>query len=753
MAGNTTDGARVSLTFIFTLLFAAFGLAACGGGGASSSDNTSPPDTPPATTYSITATSGGNGSVTPSGTTSVARGASQSYTITPNSGYAVATLVVDGSAVATSTTHTFSSVQANHTISATFSAAPAGGIVVSLVPSRTSGVAPLSVFFDASGTTDAGVTTRPFHDLEYTWSFGDSGSGTWANGAQPGVSSKNSATGPVASHVFETPGTYTVSVTAFDGTDTATTTTSITVTDPDTVFSGIDTTCFSTSGAFADCPNGATHITTSDFLTAMGYQATSRRLLFRRGETFSATGSARITAAGPGIVGAFGTGSPPSISKSGVSDILLLSSATTPALKDWRVMDLDFNGNSIQGVRAIAGAGTIKQFTLLRMRIHDVEFGFVLDGQALDIVKANNPDHTVWDEIAVVDSTISPVIGLNSGWRIYVASQRLSILGNQLGVLSGTGGGTHIIRTPYIGKGVIENNTLARSPLHLNIKMHAPPWCDADSPAGVCICPNNCSVSSFADAHPECADLSGYGSATDLHPIGIYAATSGYTEQVVVSDNKIIGAGSAYLTAIGPQNDQADERVRDINIERNWLQAGGASTRSEIVLSSSETTVRNNICDLTNGSASGRFCVDVRVDGGLAVGPAPVPDQIRIYNNTAYSGDSNSTFAGVLIEQGVSNDIFIANNLAYAPLAATSIFVSASACPACYTASNNSSDPQVKNVSPRFAATPPALLTDWIPTAGSYAINGGTAVPVWSDFFRTNSPRDEVIDVGAVKSP
>src|SRR4030067_554946 len=108
--------------------------------------------------------------------------------------------------------------------------APApGGLVLSLVPARTSGVAPLAVFFDASATTDTGVTNRPFHDLEYTWSFGDPSAGTWANGAQPGVSSKNSATGPVTAHVFETPGAYTVSLTAFDGTNTATTTTTITV--------------------------------------------------------------------------------------------------------------------------------------------------------------------------------------------------------------------------------------------------------------------------------------------------------------------------------------------------------------------------------------------------------------------------------------------------------------------------------------------------------------------------------------------
>jgi len=193
---NHNKAGSISLPgVLFTVLIAVAGLAACSGGGGWGS--TTVPNTT-LTTYTITASTGTGGAVTPSGATTVAQGASQSYTITPNGWYAIATLVIDGSTIASSSTHTFTNVQANHTFSATFSATAPGGIVLSLVPARTSGVAPLAVFFDASGTTDIGVTTRPFHDLEYTWSFGDPGSGTWASGAQPGVSSRNSATGPVA---------------------------------------------------------------------------------------------------------------------------------------------------------------------------------------------------------------------------------------------------------------------------------------------------------------------------------------------------------------------------------------------------------------------------------------------------------------------------------------------------------------------------------------------------------------------------
>ncbi len=107
-------------------------------------------------------------------------------------------------------------------------------ITVSLVPNRTSGVAPLAVFFDATDTKSTN-TVRPFHELLYQWNFGDPNSGTWATSKK----SKNTATGGVSAHVYEVPGTYTVSlvVTDADG-NTATESIVITVDDPNVVFGG-----------------------------------------------------------------------------------------------------------------------------------------------------------------------------------------------------------------------------------------------------------------------------------------------------------------------------------------------------------------------------------------------------------------------------------------------------------------------------------------------------------------------------------
>ena len=73
------------------------------------------------TSYAINASTGANGSISPSGTTNVSTGGSQTYTITPAAGFSIATLVVDGSSVSPATSYTFTDVRATHTIRATFS--------------------------------------------------------------------------------------------------------------------------------------------------------------------------------------------------------------------------------------------------------------------------------------------------------------------------------------------------------------------------------------------------------------------------------------------------------------------------------------------------------------------------------------------------------------------------------------------------------------------------------------------------------
>ena len=73
-----------------------------------------------ARTFTISATAGAGGSISPSGSVFVAEGSDKVFTITPNSGYHIADVQVDGISVGAVSTYTFTDVVANHTISATF---------------------------------------------------------------------------------------------------------------------------------------------------------------------------------------------------------------------------------------------------------------------------------------------------------------------------------------------------------------------------------------------------------------------------------------------------------------------------------------------------------------------------------------------------------------------------------------------------------------------------------------------------------
>jgi parallel beta-helix repeat protein len=73
-----------------------------------------------ANTFTISASAGANGAISPSGGVTVNDGDNQSFTITPDAHYHVADVLVDGGSVGAVTDYTFTTVGADHTISATF---------------------------------------------------------------------------------------------------------------------------------------------------------------------------------------------------------------------------------------------------------------------------------------------------------------------------------------------------------------------------------------------------------------------------------------------------------------------------------------------------------------------------------------------------------------------------------------------------------------------------------------------------------
>ena len=76
--------------------------------------------TPPAETFTITASAGQGGSITPSGAVTVEKNGSQTFTITPSEGYEIAAVIVDGTSQGAVDTYTFENVTEAHTITASF---------------------------------------------------------------------------------------------------------------------------------------------------------------------------------------------------------------------------------------------------------------------------------------------------------------------------------------------------------------------------------------------------------------------------------------------------------------------------------------------------------------------------------------------------------------------------------------------------------------------------------------------------------
>lgn len=576
-------------------------------------------------------------------------------------------------------------------------------ITVSLVKGRVADgstdtcVTPCLMFFNATGTTDASVTSNPFHDVQYTWSFGDPASGaTWSYGAGAGVNSKNAAYGPITAHVFETAGTYTVTLTAYDGTNTNSTTASVVVTDATTYFGSANTVCVSTSGTFTGC-TGSTNVTSADFdATIATYAVSGKRVRFRCTETFDGSTVATVTAKNIGLIDTYGT--LPCTAKVTASFV----STLTPMLRfasnstDWRVVDLEFDGT---GMQATSNALDITDGTsILFLRINAHDYGtYGLKGDP------GGGAHTV-NKWALVDSSMSAMTGFatNATFGIFAGTTAgyAAVMGNNIVLTSDSTRHGHSTRFPGASQVVISNNTLDRG------------------------------ANGFTNI-----DMHGYSSG------GVW--TGQYVEQVVISANKSIELN----IAVGPQNAISDERLRNIIIERNWsltTAATAAQSMACLDVAAQYVTVRNEICgSSSNNPHIGFLIVHTKADAGIE----PAPQYVWAYNNSMVAENSTGGASAVMMRQG--SNLFAKNNLAYTPLA-TKTYQDAGVAPivvhdpgTATTTGGNSTNGQMKSTDP-LLTYPPNTTVKWKPAGGSYAIGTGGSVPVWSDFnfVAEPSPRD-----------
>lgn len=576
----------------------------------------------------------------------------------------------------------------------------ADGMQLAVGTSRAAGVAPLAVFFDASATT-ATSTTRPFHDLEYRWRFGESNSGTWNCGAKAGTASRNEALGPVAAHVFESAGIYPITVSAFNGTSTVFYSCNITVTPADTEFAGNKTVCVSGAGNFEGCPAGALPVTSSNPTTAVANNigAGNKRILFRRGESFSVSAPIAIDRGGPSMLGAFGTGAKPIFTATTINPIFNLSSQATPTrVSDWRFQDIAANGGP-SGAIIFFGNGHASRMLINRVDTSNTQGALTLAASQLTGYNAVMPfTHAIWDEFYLANNSLGSLY-LTNGNAVFANSRRFAALGNTVDT---AGLGEHGIRMQLVDRGVFSHNTIqsiAAGRHHLTLR-------------GV-----------------------NWNGDNTVRP-------GTYSEKVVVSDNKFTGGGNGEIMTISAQFSSANERGRNFIVERNWFD-GSAAAASMVKSAFTDVTIRNNVASFPSLNGGGIFASvkDEDTSGAFR------PDRVNVYNNTVYLASTSANYFALFF--AANNDVRdlagrtfdVRNNILYAPSSANA-FITGNTASATITPSNNSSN---VGSNPLFASTPPLTVESFRIGAGSYANGAATVVPVWSDFFgvpTTGAPRD-----------
>ncbi|MEN8756854.1 MAG: fibronectin type III domain-containing protein, partial [Desulfobacterales bacterium] len=155
-----------------------------------------------ANTFTITATPGSHGSISP-GTVSVEQGSGKTFTITANSGYEIADVVVDNQSKGAVTSYTFNDITTNHTITATFDAVST--VSTDDDSSGSTSTSDSSSSSGNSGSTDSTSSTSASSDAVI---IDNGGSGT----SKKGTWSVSAGTGPYGSESLynkTVSGTYT----------------------------------------------------------------------------------------------------------------------------------------------------------------------------------------------------------------------------------------------------------------------------------------------------------------------------------------------------------------------------------------------------------------------------------------------------------------------------------------------------------------------------------------------------------------
>jgi hypothetical protein len=213
-----------------------------------------------------------------------------------------------------------------------------------------------------------------------------------------------------------------------------------------------------------------------------------------------------------------------------------------------------------------------------------------------------------------------------------------------------------------------------------------------------------------------------------------------YTEYVQISDNLFGGTAGAQLVETAPQNQQFDERLRNIVVERNLFQGVAGGFARQILVSAVNATVRDNVFYVAAGAA-------VAPQYGAQVaqrGVEPVPEYVELYNDTCYAqqtigsclGFDGANFAAPGTNSWAQNNLFYDNGTTSPVVVDKGSGNSVSG-----NSPDSAADPLMVNASGTFG-----LIADFQPTQN---YSGGAAVPVWYDALQI--PWSPTWSLGALK--
>jgi len=564
------------------------------------------------------------------------------------------------------------------------------GMSVSATASRSSGLLPLGIFFNATATTDAS-TSLPFHELLYIWDFDDASAGTFTNGRTAGLT-KDAATGPVAAHVYHAAGTYNPTVTVFNGLSSKTfTLPTITVSAwPDDA----NTICVSSDSlpvqGIGGVPDNASVLQEDDFPTIVALGGANKRILLKAGDVFLAPDQVTAPATGPGMIGAYGS------ANNGRAIVRWATGNTTRflllgATSDLRICDTEYDGQD-EPIGGFISSGAWTNILLSNLEVYGVASG-------------------------VVCTTVTS------------SNTFLSKCDFQNFVLDSGGNGGAVARTDGDNVVYLDCNFdfLAKAQQPIRV---------ADSDAVVI-------QGTTVKRNPDGSENGPGGGSKG----GIELRNAvGAANNVVVSDGLFYTVGYCALVV---SNGTAPV-CTDVIFERNWLTGEGLNNSELIDNQGTRVTIRNNTINQSPlaGDADQIYRgIQMFSSGGISA------VDTWIYNNSFYRSSTYTNNQSIHIDAGCTGTI-VRNNLAYGPNLTTAASIVINDSSGNVTASNNSSDAQLKATTPYTDTTPSdPNAGEWNPTG--YALTDALAtVPVFDDFNGTRrnyGNKAPVMVMGAVQ--